>query len=186
MRTEPEGKDSRQRDQKGWREDFGIACWITRPTQLDIQPGEPVSGHIAPEVATGGPVSVYSDIFSLGRLIRDQRERKREGKTEGERRWLTFRDGRTAALQGVAGMQKPIGQELQVRHTPEAEKRSVHTYNSSLVIKVMDFGSACWEGNPCSFTSPVPVTYLSAPCQTYSDYINLYPQRYSVQGVCRR
>ncbi|KAI8511816.1 hypothetical protein Bbelb_109160 [Branchiostoma belcheri] len=51
--------------------DFGIACWITRPIQLNIQPREPVSGHIAPEVAAGGPVSVYSDIFSLGRLVDD-------------------------------------------------------------------------------------------------------------------
>ncbi|KAI8479768.1 hypothetical protein Bbelb_425160 [Branchiostoma belcheri] len=51
--------------------DFGIACYITRPIQLDIQPGERVSGHIAPEVSAGGPVTVYSDIFSLGRLVDD-------------------------------------------------------------------------------------------------------------------
>ncbi|KAI8493915.1 hypothetical protein Bbelb_282620 [Branchiostoma belcheri] len=75
------------------------------------------------------------------------------------------------------------------RRPSECERRAgarPQKLGRSLVIKVMDFGSACWEGNPCSFTSPVPVTYLSAPCQTYSDYINLYPQRYSVQGVCRR
>ncbi|KAI8481595.1 hypothetical protein Bbelb_406950 [Branchiostoma belcheri] len=79
----------RQRDQKGWREARGqnhrfIACWITRPSQLDIQPGEPVSGHIAPEVAAGGPVSVYSDIFSLGRLrykvVRDANNKSGSGR----------------------------------------------------------------------------------------------------------
>ncbi|KAI8516478.1 hypothetical protein Bbelb_050590 [Branchiostoma belcheri] len=309
----------RQRDQKGWREDFGIACWITRPSQLDIQPREPVSGHIAPEMdgqlhfkvgqTKGWPKALSADLVvdnqpssstprptipqyqvcpveregqrlcvlaedSLRHLVAtiyQHGERCREELTlrsltpcrhhnfpiQGRvpvsvdivttRRYtilanlsarlnagIRVRAGTKVRLElnwyhasgvdfcvsvymkkkkgnilaknqrrpsecerragarpqklgrRVAGMQKPIGQELQVRHTPEAEKRSVHTYNSSLVIKVMDFGSACWEGNPCSFTSPVPVTYLSAPCQTYSDYINLYPQRYSVQGVCRR
>ncbi|KAI8516477.1 hypothetical protein Bbelb_050580 [Branchiostoma belcheri] len=34
----------------------GQVLLITWPTQLDIQPGERVSGHIAPEVAAGGPV----------------------------------------------------------------------------------------------------------------------------------
>ncbi|KAI8522167.1 hypothetical protein Bbelb_019210 [Branchiostoma belcheri] len=51
--------------------DFSKACWITRPIQLNIQPGEPVSRHIAHEVAAGKPVSVYSDIVSLGRLVDD-------------------------------------------------------------------------------------------------------------------
>ncbi|KAI8485760.1 hypothetical protein Bbelb_364700 [Branchiostoma belcheri] len=36
---------------------------------LGTAPGERVSGHIAPEVAAGEPVTVYSDIFSLGRLV---------------------------------------------------------------------------------------------------------------------
>ncbi|XP_078682273.1 tyrosine-protein kinase Yes-like [Branchiostoma floridae x Branchiostoma belcheri] len=51
--------------------DFGLACAVDRPIQLDIKAGEKVSKHIAPEVATGGPVSVHSDVYSLGRMIED-------------------------------------------------------------------------------------------------------------------
>ncbi|KAI8481593.1 hypothetical protein Bbelb_406930 [Branchiostoma belcheri] len=42
---------------------------ITNRSPSKIHP--PVPGHIAPEVAAGGPVSVYSNIFSLGPLIED-------------------------------------------------------------------------------------------------------------------
>ncbi|CAH1274756.1 NEK3 [Branchiostoma lanceolatum] len=46
--------------------DLGNACWESRPACFDVDSSR--SSHIAPEVAVGGPVSSYSDIYSFGYL----------------------------------------------------------------------------------------------------------------------
>ncbi|KAI8490544.1 hypothetical protein Bbelb_318120 [Branchiostoma belcheri] len=49
--------------------DFGSACYECYPCTFDVR--EEKSSHIAAEVMKGGAVSTRSDIYSLGKLIKD-------------------------------------------------------------------------------------------------------------------
>eukprot|EP00058_Branchiostoma_floridae_P022007 XP_002607497.1 hypothetical protein BRAFLDRAFT_69928 [Branchiostoma floridae] len=49
--------------------DVGSACLLDRPASFTMS--GTMSSHIAPEVARGGKVTCYSDVFSYGRLTED-------------------------------------------------------------------------------------------------------------------